>query len=96
MYDESVDIYSGVREKRPALHRLLKDSFNRKFQMPIVPALDRCSESISHKLSQVDQLHHNGPANAISNLRDEREILQDRVKVGMAMKNLAAEKLGQS
>lgn len=115
IFDEYVDVCSGVKEKRPALDKLLKDAFNRKFSILLVSALDRCSRSVSHMLSLVENLQHHGVS--LISLREqfdlsgpqgrlmltvmsalaamERDILRDRVRTGMAMRKLAAEKLGQ-
>jgi DNA invertase Pin-like site-specific DNA recombinase len=115
VWDEYVDVCSGVREKRPALDRLMKDAFQRKFSVMMVSALDRCSRSVTHMLSMVEELQHHGVA--LISLREqwdltggpqakllltmcsalgamERDILRDRVRVGMAMRKLAAEKAG--
>lgn len=60
VYGEYADVCSGVKEKRPALDRLMKDAFLRKFSVLLVPALDRCSRSVSHMLSMLDTLSHYG------------------------------------
>ena len=110
-----MDTCSGVREKRPALDRLLSEAFKRKFSVVLVSALDRCSRSVTHMLSLVEELQHHGIA--LISLREqwdmtgphgkllltvvsglsamERDILRDRVRIGMAMRKLAAEKMGQ-
>ena len=115
VFDEYVDVCSGAREKRDSLQRLLKDAFNHRFSVLLVSALDRCSRSVSHMLSLVAELEHNGVS--LVSLREqldlsgpqgrlmltilsalsamERDILRDRVRTGMAMRKLAAEKLGQ-
>lgn len=115
IYDEYVDVCSGVREKRPSLDRLLKDSFHRKFSVVLVSALDRCSRSVTHMIGLMETLQHNNCA--LISLREqwdmtgphgklllticsalsamERDTLRERVRVGMAMRKLAAQKLGQ-
>lgn len=116
VYDEFADTCSGVKERRPALDALMKAAFQRKFQVMLVSALDRCSRSVSHMLGMVEELQHRGVS--LVSVREqidlsgpqgklmltmlaalsamERDILRDRVKTGMAMRRLAAEKLGQA
>jgi DNA invertase Pin-like site-specific DNA recombinase len=47
--------YSGAREKRPALDRLMKAAWNGRFQAVLVWRFDRFARSTKHLISALDQ-----------------------------------------
>jgi len=57
--EEYVDIaVSGRKEGRPALKKLMKSAYNRKFDTVIVWKFDRFARSVSHLLKALEEFNH--------------------------------------
>ena len=61
VYDRYVDAgISGAKDRRPELDRLMKDAKSRRFDAVVVTKLDRFSRSLSHMVSQLEELQAAG------------------------------------
>src|ERR1041385_8688027 len=52
--------FSGSKDSRPALDRLMKDARCRKFDVVIVARFDRFARSVSHLLRALEEFNHLG------------------------------------
>src|SRR6478672_11869954 len=52
--------FSGSKDSRPALDRLMKDAKARKFDVVIVARFDRFARSVSHLLRALEEFNHIG------------------------------------
>jgi DNA invertase Pin-like site-specific DNA recombinase len=52
--------FSGSRDSRPALDRLMKDARSRRFDVVIVARFDRFARSVSHLLRALEEFSHLG------------------------------------
>jgi DNA invertase Pin-like site-specific DNA recombinase len=55
VFEEYVDVTSGVKESRPSLDKLLADAKKRKFDAVIVWKLDRLGRSLKHLITLIDE-----------------------------------------
>ena len=60
VYNVYKDIYTGIKESRPAFNQLLNDMRDFKFDCIVVTKLDRIGRSLQHLLSMFDEFGKKG------------------------------------
>jgi DNA invertase Pin-like site-specific DNA recombinase len=61
IYDQYIDVgWSGTKESRPALDRLMADARKRKFDAVLVWRFDRFARSVKHMVTSLEEFNHLG------------------------------------
>lgn len=93
------DGFSGAKDSRPALNRLMADAHRRRFDAVLVWKLDRFGRSLRHLVNALAELEARGigfVSQIIEAMAEfERALIQERVKAGMRNARAKGRRIGR-